>query len=295
MLELEYVVGDMVSYPPGATFGPRRMGDLEVVWIEQGQCVYEVAGRRLPAPPGSVVLCRPGAWDGFEWDPEGMTRHGFFHTALGRLPGDWPPLEAWPIIQAPPEGNIVHPLLAYVLGWCQAEHGRPRCPPPPMIRRAVETLLGALVVGPARMGAEISEDYPAPVSAALASIRCRLEAAPAEPITLAVLAKDASVSREHLCRLFTASFGCGPIEVTRRLRLQRAGTLMARSNLSLKEIAYRIGFSSPYHFSRAFRAVYGMAPSHMRGPLRRGERVLPHPLARRAGGRGGGGEGSEGG
>jgi len=62
----------------------------------------------------------------------------------------------------------------------------------------VETLLGALVVGPARMGAEISEDYPAPVSAALASIRCRLEAAPAEPITLAVLEDGAREWRRTL-------------------------------------------------------------------------------------------------
>ncbi|HEY0007324.1 MAG TPA: hypothetical protein VGB55_01255, partial [Tepidisphaeraceae bacterium] len=49
----------IAMYPPGATFGPRRLGDYEFVWMIEGDAVYHCNGLDLPAPMGSILLCTP--------------------------------------------------------------------------------------------------------------------------------------------------------------------------------------------------------------------------------------------
>lgn len=58
--------------------------------------------------------------------------------------------------------------------------------------------------------------------------------------------------------------GVSPVEGLERLRLARAEPLLWLSHLSLRAIAVQCGFADAYHFSRRFRAVYGMAPSAFR-------------------------------
>ncbi len=67
----------------------------------------------------------------------------------------------------------------------------------------------------------------------------------------------------------------------RLARLERSLLLLARTDLSVQEIAADTGFVSPYHFSRSFRAVYGLAPSRMRSALDAGE-VPPPGVAPRS-------------
>jgi AraC-like DNA-binding protein len=43
--------------------------------------------------------------------------------------------------------------------------------------------------------------------------------------------------------------------------MQRAQRMLGASGESLKQIADRLGFSSAYHLSSAFKAEFGMAPS----------------------------------
>jgi two-component system response regulator YesN len=47
-------------------------------------------------------------------------------------------------------------------------------------------------------------------------------------------------------------------------RIERAGDLLADPGLSVKEVARRSGFESPYYFSRLFRKVTGRTPSEFR-------------------------------
>ena len=48
------------------------------------------------------------------------------------------------------------------------------------------------------------------------------------------------------------------------VRLDRATTLLARSNLTITQVAGACGFADPLYFSRRFRAVHGIAPSAYR-------------------------------
>ena len=92
----------------------------------------------------------------------------------------------------------------------------------------------------------------------------KMEAAIEAPLPRAAVARAAGVSPRQLDRLFASDLGESFGAAYRRLRLAHATRLLRQSPLSLAQIAYATGFSSPSHFSRAFRAAYGRPPGDWR-------------------------------
>ncbi len=86
----------------------------------------------------------------------------------------------------------------------------------------------------------------------------------AEDLDLSELARRASVTPNHLIKLFRERAGITPMEYLWQVRLDHAMTLLRKSGLSISEIAYQIGFKNPYHFARRFRARYGTSPRAFR-------------------------------
>ena len=85
-----------------------------------------------------------------------------------------------------------------------------------------------------------------------------------DPLTLEQLARVCGIGVRQMNRLFTAKLGLSTIAYYRELRLATAHGLLGRSALSIGEIAEATGFASAAHFSRRFRARYGLAPSRAR-------------------------------
>ncbi len=63
---------------------------------------------------------------------------------------------------------------------------------------------------------------------------------------------------------FRKTFGCSPREMLLRLRMEYAKNLLLESNLTIKEIAWRVGYVEPHDFNRLFHRLIGMAPSQWR-------------------------------
>lgn len=68
------------------------------------------------------------------------------------------------------------------------------------------------------------------------------------------------VSPSSLKRLFAEEFRESPSSYYQRLRMQRAQELLSDGTLTVKEIAYRLGYKHPNDFSRAYKAYHGAAP-----------------------------------
>ncbi|MEH0153288.1 two-component regulator propeller domain-containing protein [Limibacter armeniacum] len=75
------------------------------------------------------------------------------------------------------------------------------------------------------------------------------------------LSKELGMSRVQLYKKLTAITGKSPIEFIRIIRLKRGMQLLEKSQLSISEIAYEVGFNSPRYFSKYFEKEYGMLPS----------------------------------
>lgn len=87
--------------------------------------------------------------------------------------------------------------------------------------------------------------------------------------------EDSTLRVDDLCAEFALSHtqfyrktksltGMGPNEFLRMLRLQKSKELLADPSLSITDITYAVGFSSPSYFTKCFRDVYGMTPSEYR-------------------------------
>lgn len=116
--------------------------------------------------------------------------------------------------------------------------------------------------GPQR--ASLAERHGTVNAHVLAAIEA-METHVANPLDLAALAKIAGTSPRQLTRLFMAHLRETPIAFGRKIRLEKARTLLQTASLSVSDIALMTGFSSPAHFSSSYSAQYGVAPSNARG------------------------------
>ncbi len=261
-------------YPPGATFGPRTHTDYELVWIVNGEVTWECDGERHDAPPGSLILGRPGMRESYQWDPQRQTRHAFIHFLIEGDRGSTPPEDQWPLIRHLPEGDIVRPLFRHLI-WLLDENRNEWWP---LVLGGLQQLVLSFVHGAVYGRSEGRLELPEPVEKSLQYVQRRWARDGMENPQLSELARAAGVSEVHLCRLFRDALGHGPIGTLRMLRLDRAAMLLARSNLQIQEIARLTGFESPFHFTRCFKHLYGVPPREYRGQVDRDETVLPREL-----------------
>lgn len=85
-----------------------------------------------------------------------------------------------------------------------------------------------------------------------------------QPLQVAALAAQASISPSHYFALFKRQVGCPPIDYFIRLRMERARELLESTSSSVKEIAAALGYHDPFYFSRVFKSVNSVAPSAYR-------------------------------
>jgi DNA-binding response OmpR family regulator/two-component sensor histidine kinase len=75
------------------------------------------------------------------------------------------------------------------------------------------------------------------------------------------LSREIGMSRVHLYKKLTSLTGKSPIEFIRIIRLRRAAQLLEKSQLSVSEIAYQVGFNNPKYFTKYFKSEYRILPS----------------------------------
>jgi AraC family transcriptional regulator, carnitine catabolism transcriptional activator len=85
-----------------------------------------------------------------------------------------------------------------------------------------------------------------------------------DPLSVREIARRLAVSTRHLRRQFSELLGTTTMRYYLRLRLARAHNLLEQTDLSVTEVAVASGFRSLEHFSRAYRAMFGCAPSRDR-------------------------------
>jgi AraC-like DNA-binding protein len=83
-----------------------------------------------------------------------------------------------------------------------------------------------------------------------------------------VLAQELKVSYSWFRHTFTAHTGLSPHQYLLELRLVRARSLLAETELSVKEIASQTGFEDELYFSRLFRQKLNLTPSQWRSRSR---------------------------
>ena len=75
------------------------------------------------------------------------------------------------------------------------------------------------------------------------------------------IAKHATVSPAYLSALYTKNCGPSISDTISSCRIDKACQFLTKSNLSLKEISTRCGYTNQYYFSNSFKKKLGISPS----------------------------------
>jgi AraC family transcriptional regulator len=108
-----------------------------------------------------------------------------------------------------------------------------------------------------------------------------------QALDLQGLARAAALSPFHFHRVFRGLVGETPLELLRRLRMERAAWNLLHGASSVTGVAFAAGFETHEAFTRAFRAHYSCSPSEFRQRRRSEGPACAHPtqveLAARSG------------
>jgi AraC-like DNA-binding protein/quercetin dioxygenase-like cupin family protein len=96
-----------------------------------------------------------------------------------------------------------------------------------------------------------------------------------QPLAIGEIAAKVGVSPRHLARLFGRLTGVSPAAYIETARLERARTLLRRTDDPIKQVAAHCGYMDIHHFTRVFARRYGFPP----GAYRRNTPDVSHPPA----------------
>ena len=95
-----------------------------------------------------------------------------------------------------------------------------------------------------------------PVSAVLEYVRAHLS----EPLTVADLAEQVSLSPSAFAHLFREITGRSPYQFVKEIRLDKARELLIDGQLTVVRVAQEVGYGSVSHFISEFRGRFGVTP-----------------------------------
>jgi transcriptional regulator GlxA family with amidase domain len=85
-----------------------------------------------------------------------------------------------------------------------------------------------------------------------------------EPLSVAVLAAAAGMSRAHFSREFRRAFGESPHRYLLTRRLERAAALLRNTDRTVADICLMVGFTSVGSFTTSFGRTFGLSPTTYR-------------------------------
>lgn len=124
----------------------------------------------------------------------------------------------------------------------------------------------------AQAAAPIAEDtlsdeekhLPPSLRRALAYVRYNYD----KKISTADLCAYCNLTPQYLIRLFKKHLGMTPLQYINKSKILHAIELLRTSELSVKEIAYTLGFDNPNYFSRLFTKEESISPAEVRERIR---------------------------
>lgn len=92
-----------------------------------------------------------------------------------------------------------------------------------------------------------------------------------KPIKIEELAQASCLTTDHFIRLFRKQMHCTPRKYINQKKIEQAQLMLLVKHISIKELAYQLGFENISYFNRLFKKIAGENPGkmqHNRSPLR---------------------------
>ncbi|MFI7272388.1 AraC family transcriptional regulator [Streptomyces sp. NPDC049879] len=245
------LAGEVVDAEPAPSRGLRTAPGWVLSHVVEGSGTYRDGDGRVEAiGPGMVTAVAPGVPHTYGTPPGGRWTELFaivtgpladMLAAVGVLNGNGP---------RSPRTPLPAPALRAVLGAAQPSTA------------AAEHQLLALADLLIDTNAPASPSPGDPIAAAEALLTADLHTR----VNLREVAAAVGMPYDTFRRRFTAEVGQAPLAYRTAHRLRGAATLLRTTTMTVRQIARLCGFEDEFHFSRRFRARFGVPP----GAYRRG-------------------------
>ncbi len=83
-------------------------------------------------------------------------------------------------------------------------------------------------------------------------------------LQIAEIASEMGLGQSQFTRKIKALTNYTPVELIRRLRLQKAKTMLLSSEKTVSEIAFAVGFTTLAYFSKCYKEEFGVSPTDSR-------------------------------
>lgn len=104
----------------------------------------------------------------------------------------------------------------------------------------------------------------APGPTLLPQILRTLETDLARRISIADLCAESGLNKATLTRMVKRATGMTPIQYRAKWRIERALPLLAIPQITIKEIAYQLGYCNQFYFAEEFKRLFGITPTEYR-------------------------------
>lgn len=224
--------------------------DLWTVWAGEGRMM--MAGRQVELRPGTVIWMRPGEIYAAEQNPSARLGVTFIHFTPHGPRGWKPPFNAMETSDVP----LLEAMTRAIIKAQTSSVG------------VAKELLRALLLTLADEATQSGDLRPSGTERRhrelVQELARQIREDPGRAPTVSEMARSAGYSVDHFSRVFAEVAGLSPQAYVRRARIERAQQLLRESSLTISEIAAALGYADVYFFSRQFRQVAGMAPTHWR-------------------------------
>jgi AraC family transcriptional regulator, arabinose operon regulatory protein len=231
-----------------------------VAIVERG--AYEVGrsdGSRHTARAGEAFLAQDGDWLDITHraDRRGGTMAACWSHLRVSVFGS---LDACRLLELPPvlPAGICSLILPHIVATRHAEPGLAGA------ARRGEAALATLRILATAMRPSAEGRQLLARAAGLAPLATWVRSHLADAIVLDDLARVAGQSKSRLHARFQRELGLAPMAWVRELRLQAARSRLIATGEAVAEIGAACGFPDQFHFSRAVKARFGVAPSKIR-------------------------------
>lgn len=241
-------------YKIGGLCGPRVQDRYELIFLHHGSATIHVDGDPVEVEPNEIILLKPGSRELLEFSKTSASHQSWCIMAESLLPSPLQPK----ILQPLPKvlgSQQINDLLRMALNF-----------PVPLTHSGtlfMEQLVISIFYEFFRLvdlGSNRTKVYPSAVRKSIEYI----ETFYGNPIKLADIASHSNISPHHLIKLFRKHVQQTPMRYLWNFRIQHGAELLRTTGLSVSEVAYRVGFQSPFHFSRNIKEEFGLSPKEYR-------------------------------
>lgn len=252
-------------YPPNKEGHPRifqrvavgrTLNEYQIVYITKGEGVFETLGRHYDVKAGSIIMVFPGIrhfykpvyetgwmeyWVGFKGAHFEMLRErGFLNPQQ-------------PFMEIGLQNGVLE-LYNEII-----EEVRNQKPLYQIVASSKILALIAEINACARRRAQAGH-----AAQVVEAAKCLMMEKIYGDLDINSIATAVGISTSKLNEIFKTYTSMTPYQYYIHIKIHAAKSLLEQGDLSVKEVAYRLGFDDQYHFSRLFKKKTGIAPSQWR-------------------------------